>query len=771
SGNGHMQINGNGTNSVIQWGGGFSIGQGETVEFGGKDKNYLNIAHGTSKSMIEGILNAGGNNVFLINPNGVIITKTGTINANRFVASTSSMSDGEMTAFANMKTFNDGLSFSPVFKPQKAGNVVNMGNINANNVLLIGNKVSIDGGHINGKHNDNVSGDALKNPSGNTAEKIHLVGNEVNILVDGIKSDSIIASAYVKGSLQQSTTSYYNYGEKGLNFETDEYSNIDKINLGDKKLVTKDKFEKHATIGSDVDWWHFAKGWNENKNSMRDFFSTYKLVDDIDFGGNQGKNYANYCIAPGQCTSMMVGIRNSASFNKIFDGQGFTLKNININITGDNNTPHTFDVGIFAIASGATFKNINVDYMGGGIDVTGLNSAAVGGFIGAVSNSSFEYISINNIKNMNSGKVTTLNLGGFAGIISNGRVNNVTIDKIESIYISNNTAASYVGGFAGDLFDGLYENISLNSIKNIENQTYGVVITGGFAGQSHGQYRNISLNNIGINNAYSHHLFSFAGGFAGVIFDRDSNYDNISLNNIENINSYAAEGVESFAGGFAGQILGDHTFKNIYMYFNEGATINGTMANGKFVGYVGGDSQIQFDNIHIYHHEDDLTNAIADQNYWNDFNNGYVSDKINIHTYNNSNKDEVYKDFQDKANTILKPAFYDPNVTLDTDDIISEDIINQIISELKDKFYAVDINTLSDLLKAYVKIDKDNPASKAEFLANYLLSKDKYPNKEKRLDIARSIVQSLDFLLAYTKNNIDESKLTAEAKDLYSKNR
>ncbi|EGK1191371.1 filamentous hemagglutinin N-terminal domain-containing protein, partial [Campylobacter lari] len=138
SGN-NMNIMGNGTNSVIQWGGGFNIGKGEQVNFNGSNKNYLNIAHGTSKSTIEGILNASGNNVFLINPNGVIITKTGTINANRFVASTSSMSDGDMKAFANLKSFDEGLSFSPVFKPHKAGNVVNMGNINTNNVLLIGN--------------------------------------------------------------------------------------------------------------------------------------------------------------------------------------------------------------------------------------------------------------------------------------------------------------------------------------------------------------------------------------------------------------------------------------------------------------------------------------------------------------------------------------------------------------------------------------------------------------------------------------------------------
>ncbi|MCR8687256.1 two-partner secretion domain-containing protein, partial [Campylobacter sp. 1569] len=82
-----------GGNHVIQWGGGFNIGKDAQVNFGKgqSGQNYLNIAHGTDKSTIEGVLNASGNNVFLINPNGVIITKTGTINANRFVASTSSM--------------------------------------------------------------------------------------------------------------------------------------------------------------------------------------------------------------------------------------------------------------------------------------------------------------------------------------------------------------------------------------------------------------------------------------------------------------------------------------------------------------------------------------------------------------------------------------------------------------------------------------------------------------------------------------------------------
>ncbi|MCH3718872.1 hypothetical protein LZB68_07240, partial [Campylobacter lari] len=86
-------------------------------------------------------------------------TKTGTINANRFVASTSSMSDGDMWKFAK-STQEQGAAFSPIFKPQKAGNVVNMGNINADNVLLIGNKVDIQGGKL-----------------GNKNSTTHLVGN------------------------------------------------------------------------------------------------------------------------------------------------------------------------------------------------------------------------------------------------------------------------------------------------------------------------------------------------------------------------------------------------------------------------------------------------------------------------------------------------------------------------------------------------------------------------------------------------------------------
>ncbi|HEF1622387.1 TPA: filamentous hemagglutinin N-terminal domain-containing protein [Campylobacter lari] len=716
----NMNIIGNGTNSVIQWGGGFNIGKGESVNFGGNSKNYLNIAHGTSKSMIEGLLNANGKNVFLINPNGVIITKTGTINANRFVASTSSMSDGDMWKFADMKTLEQGLSFSPIFKPHKAGNVVNMGNINANNVLLIGNKVSIDGGHINGKHNDNVSGDALKNPSGNTADKVHLVGNEVNILVDGIKSNSIIASAYSKGALQQSTTSYYNYGNSlgKLNFITQEYNNIDKTNLGNKKLVTKDKFEKHATIGSDIDWFYFAKGWNENKNDMRDFFGTYKLVDDIDFGGNKGKNYANYCIASGQCTSMIIGSLENNAFSKIFDGQGFTLKNINMDIK--TKTEQFQGIGIFGSARGATFKNINVDYMGGGIKYEShgaTNSNSVGGFIGFAYDSNFNQISIVNINEIlnlsyNDQDGASIHTGGFAGDISRGEISNIYLNNINHIggFISGEVVAgSMSGGFVGRS-TGIFSNISLNNIGKISSEVKGKYYisnsAGGFIGRVDGTgfFNNISLYNIEEIDSIDHgELYNSVGGFIGdgSYCSGDCGFTNISLESIKNIGNSKNT---RWAGGFIGNVSEHSVYniENIYLYFDKGVNINAVESTGKFLGRNMSLASLNFKNIHIYHHENDLSNAIADQSYW-----GNTNYKINIHTYNNSTQSDAYKDFLSKANTIEKPSKptnptdptdpSNPDVILDSDDVISAEDLNKWLDEIFGGDYWVDIKDLGKI--------------------------------------------------------------------------
>ncbi len=74
--------------AIVNWSG-FSIGQGGTVTFNNGSGATLNRVTGSAtQSAIAGNLNATGS-VYLINPNGVIVGKTGVVKVGgNFVAST-----------------------------------------------------------------------------------------------------------------------------------------------------------------------------------------------------------------------------------------------------------------------------------------------------------------------------------------------------------------------------------------------------------------------------------------------------------------------------------------------------------------------------------------------------------------------------------------------------------------------------------------------------------------------------------------------------------
>ncbi|EOH6792898.1 filamentous hemagglutinin N-terminal domain-containing protein [Campylobacter jejuni] len=55
------------------------------------NQNYLNIVYGSKSSHIDGKLEGGSNNIFLINPNGIVVGKGGSISANRVFLSASSI--------------------------------------------------------------------------------------------------------------------------------------------------------------------------------------------------------------------------------------------------------------------------------------------------------------------------------------------------------------------------------------------------------------------------------------------------------------------------------------------------------------------------------------------------------------------------------------------------------------------------------------------------------------------------------------------------------
>ncbi|HEC1751221.1 TPA: filamentous hemagglutinin N-terminal domain-containing protein [Campylobacter lari] len=590
----NMQVSGNGLNSVIQWGGGFSIGKGQSVNFGNNNfkgqQNYLNIAHGANKSMIEGILNAGGNNVFLINPNGVIITKTGTINANRFVASTSSMSNDDMWKFAK-STQAQGAAFSPVFKPNpKGGNVVNMGNINANNVLLIGNKVDIQGGKVGNKNSTThlVGNDLVLNPSS-------FAGNKTNYLT-ALKSVSIAASmsAFEDGG-------YKFVGADGFTLA----NYIDNNNKATENKVQKIDFKQYLTIDSVGEWAIFADAWNNDRGDTRDV-EEFRLIKTIDFKNDFKPEY-------------MVGYTSYSSwdgaFTSSFNGNGYALENIKIDLDQLKiSDPRYRVIGIFGAVDGGSIRNLKVNNVDFKVNVNGQSNAInIGGLVGKTQNSKFEDIELSNIKlsgnyfqnaggfaglskqdgeysrikinGVNIEALYGVNSGGFIGTIDGGKFYDISVygGKDKGYGIINGSSGTG-GGFIGYIdrstnTDSIFKNIKVADFKTIlGGNTYGA---GGFIGYANlWNGANLNFENIAIENIDKIESSKAAAGFSSYI-DANVNAKNITIKNIGEIYSMSGS-----VAGFANQILSAnssiHNFENIMIdgigNFNLGFQSKGTSA-------------------------------------------------------------------------------------------------------------------------------------------------------------------------------------------------
>lgn len=123
-------------NNVINWKD-FSVGAKETVQFdgGSKTNNYLNIVTGANTSQINGVIR-GGNNVYLVNPNGVIFGNSAQVDVGNLYVSTRKASELDLT------TTNASGDMTPlVGTGTAAGDVVNMGSIAATSVTVEGGNV------------------------------------------------------------------------------------------------------------------------------------------------------------------------------------------------------------------------------------------------------------------------------------------------------------------------------------------------------------------------------------------------------------------------------------------------------------------------------------------------------------------------------------------------------------------------------------------------------------------------------------------------------
>ena len=127
-----MNIGSTAANNVIKWVD-FSIAGGEKVAF---DKNnYLNYVTGCAASEIFGTLTGGGN-IFLINPNGILIGDGAKVNVGNLYLSTRELDSAQFEAFRAQQ------DISPLLNGANAvGDVVNLGHLEAKTVVVEGNVI------------------------------------------------------------------------------------------------------------------------------------------------------------------------------------------------------------------------------------------------------------------------------------------------------------------------------------------------------------------------------------------------------------------------------------------------------------------------------------------------------------------------------------------------------------------------------------------------------------------------------------------------------
>ncbi|EAI0652920.1 filamentous hemagglutinin N-terminal domain-containing protein [Campylobacter coli] len=782
-----MNITGDKTHNVIAWGGGFNIGKDNTVNFTTNSKSYLNLDYTNKASQILGTLNGGTNNVYIVNPSGVLVGEGATINANKFGASTTPM---DMNA---INTFSDNGSFSPVFESNK-GDIVNLGSIKANEIVLVGNKVENIKGKLQGKDQTFADTVTIK------GDKVYLEGVGINAINLDAKIGSEGYFRYDTGILHNV---YINNGNKLGNYTFND-------------SATNGNFKKYLYIGNkyaDNDqminsWKGFAGLVNDGVFEDLGFDDVY-LGKDIDFAD------------AGAIDPVWWDESYSAGFAANFYGNNHTLSNIQI-----NTNIQSYYAGLFGFITGGSFQDLKIDglsfsnnsiyYVGGfaGLITNGtfsnisLNNIGdiegeyVGGFVGYIGEGTFSNISLNNIRNIRAERV-----GGFVGQITNGTFSNIVLNNIKSIdsdYIAGGFAAEVireaafsnivlnnieninseqrVGGFVSDIKDGTFSNISLNNIGNI-HANYTV---GGFVANvsNTADFSYVILNNIG--NISSS---SYAGGFVGTPGWWGDNFSYIILNNIGNISG-------DYAGGFAGDIKSTAKLSNIVL--NNIGNITGTTEVGNFADsapensysniyfYGKNPSSNQNDNGVQYEEtpldlakNDDLqtlqTNSgisgleyLADTSTGNSYlhtknNDGYIGngdskitfDKDNF-TYNTSNIPEVNPDNPSSSSTVPNEGKL-TSVTLEQNDF-NKEILESILggSSLEFDLLSGDLESIRqslDFLTAFLK--DDNTISD---LFGYIPS-DKYDSNvynkftgNLQADIEKAIqdkVLDLDFLKEY----------------------
>lgn len=536
-----MNITGSG-NVAIDWNS-FNVAQGESVKFSGMQA-VLNYVTGNTKSEIFGNISGSGVHVFLVNPNGILFGATASVNVGELTASTRTID--------NRKSF-DGTAFSTL-SPEAAqkvrGDIINLGELTADKILLEGDNISLLNAHmLKSSGNGNIT---LR--ADNKVTVGYEVTDKTTINVGDDAPGGHTVSDYTTGTGTKGSTVLAGAAVQDLRGNSK--------NITDAMLV-HDIYELQAI----------------DKNINGDYIQgDYMLAGDIDADVTKRWNSGSGFNPIGNFTSMPFNI---GGFNGSLDGAGFVIKDLHININTADGTQS--NAGLFDVLNTNAFVH-NLTLQDGSI--TNYTNSS-GGSVGSIAGENLGSLkNVFNIEMEISSQNDSANIGGIVGY-NKGTVTDA--HNSGSVNDKTNTSAR-IGGIAGYNDNGGVISYSDNDGAVTGKGDYSAA--GGIVGYNNGSIKN-SFNN-GNATGYGDYLGGIVGENIKDIFDsynkgeiKGKGYDTVTggitgINDSGNINNVYNSGIVDSMEYNVGGIVGQNYSGTLSNAYNTG-TING---NGS--EYVGG---------------------------------------------------------------------------------------------------------------------------------------------------------------------------------------
>ena len=284
-----MTVSTNKNNALLIWNS-FNVGAGNAVHFKptpGKVASFLNVVKGPGASHIDGHIvdDSHGSNLYLINPNGISVGRTGSIeNFKSVYLGTSKPSQELMNRFKD----GNGLPLPPEIMPQGRGmgKITLMRSIESNDIRINGGHIIIGAAH----EVFDAAEDKTKIQLNSSIDRIDIGGNldaklktnqgmtyrdllEKNGLKAAKDSDINVNGSHKRGSFIDHSKQVGIYG-------ADQLVNIKNDMSGDYWLVGDIELKDHAPIGKDT---------NEAfKGTLDGAFNIITYSGTIDDSGNYG---------------------------------------------------------------------------------------------------------------------------------------------------------------------------------------------------------------------------------------------------------------------------------------------------------------------------------------------------------------------------------------------------------------------------------------------------------------------------------------------------